>query len=60
MTEGLGLCGRGAACALETGRMWCFGRNYTQSQCRGGVYVRDILTAEGGGEELPATLPVLV
>ena len=27
---------------------------------QGGVYVRDILTAEGGGEELPATLPVLV
>ena len=35
MTEGLGLWGWGAACALGTGRTWYFGRNYTQSEFRG-------------------------
>ena len=54
MTEGLGLWGWGAACALGTGRTWCFGRNYTQSEFRG-VCVSDKLAAEGWGRA-PNTL----
>ena len=51
---------QGAACTPEAGRMWCFGRTYTQPKCSGVCKSGDILAAEGGEEELPINLSALV
>ena len=49
-----------ADCTLEAGRMWCFGRTYTQPECSGVCKSGDILAADRGEEELPTNLSALV
>ena len=47
-------------CTLEAGRTWCFGRTNTQPECSSVCKSGDILTTEGGEEELPTNLSALV